>query len=96
MRRQLRPLEAQAVLAARRAAALPAIRATLAPAPAAKPDETTDWPAWLNWFRHQWLDHRPTALRSDQSARYHLLRLQAEALETEAAALQELLATAVD
>lgn len=96
LRRRLRPLEKQAVLAARRAAALPAVRAALPPAPATEPDIAIDWPAWLNWFRHRWLDHRSTTLRADQSAQYHLLRLQAEALETEAAALQELLKAAVD
>jgi DNA-binding XRE family transcriptional regulator len=92
-RRLLRPLEAQAAVAARWAAALPALRAALPPdpGPAAEPDPASDWPAWLNWHRHRWLDQRPTTLPPDQSARYHLLRLQAEALEAEAAALAALL-----
>ncbi|OON69687.1 helix-turn-helix domain-containing protein [Hymenobacter sp. CRA2] len=94
LRRQLRPLETQATVAARWTATLPALRAALPPdpGPAAKPDPATDWPAWLTWFRHRWLDQRCTALPPDLSARYHLLRLQAEALEAEAAALQALLA----
>jgi DNA-binding XRE family transcriptional regulator len=96
LRRLLRPLEAQAAVAARWAAALPALRAALPPAPAAEPDAATDWPAWLNWFRHRWLSQRLTALPADQSARYHLLRLQAEALEAEAAALAALLSPGAD
>ncbi|MCB2377099.1 hypothetical protein LGH70_05870 [Hymenobacter sp. BT635] len=43
------------------------------------------------WFRHRWLAQRPTALALELSSRCYLLRLQAEALETEAAALQALL-----
>ncbi|GAB3837684.1 helix-turn-helix domain-containing protein [Hymenobacter jeollabukensis] len=93
LRRQLRPLEAQAAVAARWAEALPAIRAALPPdpGPAAKPDPLMDRAAWHNWYRHRWLDLRPTALPPDLSAQYHLWRLQAEALETEAAALRALL-----
>ncbi len=93
LRRLLRPLEAQATVAARWAAALPTLRAALPPdpGPKAEPDAAADWPAWLGWFRHRWLDLRPTALRPDLSARYHLLRLQAEALEAEAAGLTDLL-----
>jgi DNA-binding XRE family transcriptional regulator len=93
-RRQLRPLEAQAATAARWAAALPALRAALPPDPgsAAEPNPATDWPAWLSWYRHRWLSSRPTALPPGLSARYHLLRLQAEALEAEAGALAALLA----
>jgi transcriptional regulator with XRE-family HTH domain len=95
LRRQLKPLEARAVLAARWAAALPGLRAALPPAPSTEPDPATDWPGVLNQYRHRWLARRPTALWPEQSAQYHLLRLQAEALETEAAALQLLLAQAV-
>ncbi|GAA4374897.1 helix-turn-helix domain-containing protein [Hymenobacter koreensis] len=93
LRRALRPLQAQATLAARWAALLPAIRAELPPdpGPAAAPNPATHWPAWLSWQRHRWLAQRPTALPPHLSARYHLLRLQAEALETEAAALRALL-----
>ncbi|GAB3833140.1 hypothetical protein [Hymenobacter jeollabukensis] len=96
LRRELRPLEEQAQQAGHWAAALPALRAALAPDPgpadADRPDIRVSRAAWLNWFRHRWLAIREPALRSDLSARYHLLRLRAEALETEAAALQELLA----
>lgn len=95
LRRLLRPLEAEAALAARWAAALPALRAALPPDPGphAEPDPTADWPGWLTWYRHRWLGHRATALPPARSARYHLLRLQAEVLEAEATALQALLAT---
>ncbi|MCC2547077.1 helix-turn-helix transcriptional regulator [Hymenobacter sp. BT175] len=93
LRAQLRPLEAQATVASRWAAALPALRAALPPDPglAAEPDPDTAWAAWLSWFRHRWLDLRRPVLPPDLSARYHLLRLQAEALEAEAAALASLL-----
>ena len=93
LRRQLVPLLAQAETAARWAAALPTLRAALPPdpGPAAEPDPAADWPAWLNWHRHRWLDQRLTQLPPDLSARYHLLRLRAEALEAEAAALAALL-----
>lgn len=93
LRRALAPLEAQAATAARWAAALPALRAALPPdpGPAAAPDPATAWPAWQAWHRHRWLDQRPLALPPDLSARHHLLRLQAEALEAEAAALAALL-----
>jgi DNA-binding XRE family transcriptional regulator len=94
LRRALAPLEAQAATAARWAAALPALRAALPPdpGPAHEPDAATAWPAWLTWHRHRWLAQRPTALPPDLSARYHLLRLQAEVLDAEAAALAALLA----
>ena len=93
LRRALAPLEAQAATAARWAAALPALRAALPPDPGpTAPDPAADWPAWQVWHRHRWLTQRPTALPPDLSARYHLLRLQAEALEAEVAALIELTA----
>ncbi|GAA3946566.1 hypothetical protein [Hymenobacter algoricola] len=93
LRRLLRPLTARAAVAARWAVALPALRAALPPdpGPAAQPDPARDWPGWLSWHRHRWLDQRPTVLPPHLSARYHLLRLQAEALEAEAAALAALL-----
>jgi transcriptional regulator with XRE-family HTH domain len=93
LRRLLRPLEAEATLAAHWAAAVPALRAALPPdpGPAHEPDATTNWLAWLTWHRHRWLAQRPTALPPDCSARYHLLRLQAEALDAEATALAALL-----
>ena len=94
LRRALAPLEAQAATASRWAAALPALRAALPPdpGPAHEPNAATHWPAWLTWHRHRWLAQRPTALPPDLSARYHLLRLQAEVLDAEAAALAALLA----
>lgn len=93
LRRQLAPLTTQAATAARWAAALPALRAALPldPGPQAEPDPATNWPAWLVWYRHRWLEQRPTTLPPGLAARYHLLRLRAEALEAEAAALVSLL-----
>lgn len=97
LRRELLPLEEQAQQAGNWAAALPQLRAALMPDPG--PDNKpvvsrANHAAWLNWFRHRWLDIREPALTSDLSAQYHLLRLRAEALETEAAALRALLAEA--
>jgi transcriptional regulator with XRE-family HTH domain len=98
LRRALRPLEAQAAYAARWRAALPALRAALPPDPGGEePPVHTGlgrWAAFLGWYRWRWLEQRPTRLSPADSARYHLLRLQAEALETEAAALETLLAGA--
>ena len=96
LRRALRPLEAEAAYAARWRAALPALRTTLPPDPGGEeppaPAGTGRWAAFLGWYRWRWLEQRPTALAPAEAARYHLLRLQAEALETEAAALAQLLA----
>ena len=96
LRRALRPLVAEAAYAARWRAALPALRATLPPDPGGEeppaPAGPGRWAAFLVWYRWRWLAERPTALAPADSARYHLLRLQAEALETEAAALVRLLA----
>lgn len=97
LRWELRPLEEQARQAGARVAALPALRAALDPDPGPENKPAVSRatrPAWLNWFRHRWLDEYFTALPADLSAQYHLLRLRAEALETEAAALQGLLAEA--
>ena len=95
LRRELRPLEAQAAYAARWRVALPALRATLPPDPGGEepPVHTGPgrWAAFLVWYRWRWLEQRPTTLSPAESARYHLLRLQAEALKTEATALQRLL-----
>lgn len=97
LRRALRPLEAEAAYATRWRAALPALRATLPPDPGGEeppaPAGPGRWAAFLGWYRWRWLEQRPTALAPAEAARYHLLRLQAEALETEAAALAQLLAT---
>ncbi|MDO7875290.1 helix-turn-helix transcriptional regulator [Hymenobacter sp. ASUV-10] len=86
-------LARQAQVAQRWAAALPALRAALPPdpGPQAEPDPAHDWPAWQAWYRHRWLAQRPTTLPPAASARYHLLRLRAEALEAEAGALAALL-----
>ncbi|GAA4025346.1 hypothetical protein GCM10022409_06670 [Hymenobacter glaciei] len=96
LRRALRPLEAEATYAARWRAALPLLRAALPPDPGGEEPPAHAgpgrWPAFLVWYRWRWLAERPTALPPADSARYHLLRLQAEALETEAAALASLLA----
>jgi hypothetical protein len=97
LRRALRPLEAQVAHAAHWRAALPALRAALPPDPSGDEPPPTPagvgrWTAFLVWYRWRWLEQRPTALSPAESARYHLLRLQAEALETEAAALEGLLA----
>ncbi|WP_046243369.1 helix-turn-helix domain-containing protein [Hymenobacter terrenus] len=96
LRRALRPLVAQATHAAHWRVALPTLRAALPPDPGGnEPPAHTGpgrWAAFLVWYRWRWLAERPTALSPDLSARYHLLRLQAEALETEAAALERLLA----
>jgi transcriptional regulator with XRE-family HTH domain len=95
LRRALRPLEAQTAYATRWRVALPALRATLPPDPGGEePPVATGpgrWTAFLGWYRWRWLEQRPTALSPAEAARYHLLRLQAEALETEAAALVVLL-----
>ena len=97
LRRQLRPLLAAAVYAGRWRAALPGLLAALPPplpdAPPGGPDPEGPggWAAYLAWDRPRWLARRPPALPPDQSARYHLLRLRAEALEAEAAALAGLL-----
>ena len=97
LRRALRSLEAEAAYATRWRAALPALRATLPPDPGGEeppaPAGPGRWAAFLGWYRWRWLEQRPTALAPAEAARYHLLRLQAEALETEAAALAQLLAT---
>ncbi len=96
LRRELRPLEAQATAARHWRAAVPAIQATLPPDPGgSEPPALPPGPArrvaFRTWFRWRWLALRPTTLPPDLSTRYHLRRLQAEALETEAAALAALL-----
>lgn len=79
LRRELRPLVQRAAYVRRWRLALPALLADL-PADA---DPTT----------RQWLLARPTALTPAEVARYHLLRRQAEALETEADTLTDFLAS---
>ncbi|WP_022823513.1 helix-turn-helix domain-containing protein [Hymenobacter norwichensis] len=89
LRRELQQLAAAAVKVRRWQAVLPGLLA----APALP---ETLLPAAEAHRARQWLLHRQqqtTALLNDSAwaARYHLLRLRAEALETEAAALVELL-----
>ena len=90
-RRALRPLVAEAAHAARWRAALPTLRAALPPDPGGNeppaPVGPGRWAVFLVWYRWRWLAECPTALPPGPAARYHLLRLQAEAFETEAAAL---------
>jgi transcriptional regulator with XRE-family HTH domain len=83
LRRQLRPLEARARYVARWQAALPALLATL------PPDAAADTPAEAR--RRRWIGERAAPLTAADAATWHLLRLRAEGLETEAAALAALL-----
>lgn len=79
LRRELGQLLEQATYASRWHHALPTLLA----------DASTAAPR-----TQAWLLRRPATTEADEAARYHLLRLQAEALETEAAALAALLAPA--
>ncbi|PJJ53028.1 helix-turn-helix domain-containing protein [Hymenobacter chitinivorans] len=98
LRYEMLPLEARAAVAARWARALPALLAPLPKADALAPPVLDATPAgqaaYRQWFQRCWLDTRPTALDPEALAQWHLLRLRAEALETEAAALEKLLAPA--
>ncbi len=91
LRWQLRALPEQAAVAARWAAALPALLAALPP-----PAPTHEAPATAEAVRlryvHGWLATAPLALPPDVLARWHLLHQRARALEAEAAALEGLLA----
>jgi len=89
LRRALRPLLARATYAQRWQQALPTL---LAEAPAADPSAPN--PEARARRAREWLESQPTALSADELAHYHLLRLQAEALEAEAAALAAPLAAA--
>jgi len=84
---RLRPLLARATYAQRWQQALPTL---LAEAPAADPSAPN--PEARARRAREWLESQPTALSADELVHYHLLRLQAEALEAEAAALAALLA----
>lgn len=90
LRWQLRPLAAQAQVVAHWAAARPGLLAALPPAP----DEPLTPEAVRLRYVHARLALAPDALPSAEVSRWHLLRLRAEALETEAAALAALLASA--
>ena len=92
LRLKLGKLTAQAVYASRWQQALPAVladldAATAIVAPTASPDEADTKAAIRRWVQTLARKFKPS-----HAARYHLLRLQAEAYETEAAALAELLA----
>lgn len=89
LRWRCRPLAAQAQVAAHWATARPALLAALPPAPAA-PD--THEAVRLRYV-HARLALAPDALPPAEVAAWHLLRLRAEALEAEAAALAALLAS---
>lgn len=98
LRHELRPLETQAAVAARWAQALPALLAPLPPADPTRPPVLNATPAgqaaYRQWWQRCWLEGRPTTLPPAALAQWHLLRLRAEALEAEAAALEKLLASA--
>ncbi|MCC2545604.1 hypothetical protein LJY25_04045 [Hymenobacter sp. BT175] len=85
LRWDMEPLVARAVYAARWQQALPTVLAELL-----APDSGTD-KAWLEDLR-PWLERLPNRFRPQHAADYHLLRLRAEALEAEAAAIDALLA----
>lgn len=98
LRRQLRSLQRQATYSQRWRAALPAIVAALpaALAPAAKAADAAGAPdpAPANdplARTHAWVQRHTTQLSPDDVAQWHLLRLQAAALEAEAATLTQLL-----
>ena len=90
LRRQLRHLARPAAHAHRWQQALPRLLA--APPDPQEPERAAHVRAWL--LRRQ--EQAAAALDGTASARHHLLRLQAEALETEAAALAALLPAPAD
>ncbi|WP_165903713.1 helix-turn-helix domain-containing protein [Hymenobacter gummosus] len=72
LQRELAPLEARAIQAARWQAARPAIQAALPPDPGGPeppdlPPGEARWAAYLTWFRHRWLAQRPGVLTPAQS-----------------------------
>jgi transcriptional regulator with XRE-family HTH domain len=88
LRYELRGLLPRVVVARRWQTALPALLAALPPA-APDPAPPGDWSRLT--YPRELAQLWATAFTPDDAARYHLLRLQAEALETEAAALAKLL-----
>ncbi|MBF9222083.1 helix-turn-helix domain-containing protein [Hymenobacter ruricola] len=90
LRLELGKLTARAVYASRWQQALPTILADLEAAAALLPPvpEEQDLGASIR----RWLPSFARRFKPSHAAQYHLLRLQAEAYETEAAALAELLA----
>lgn len=91
LRWQLRALPEQAAVAARWAAALPALLAALPPPPPEGEAPATAEAVRLRYV-HAWLATVPLALPPDVLAHWHLLYQRARALEAEAAALEGLLA----
>lgn len=92
LRLDLIKLTARAVYASRWQQALPTILADLEAAAALQPPVPEDED--LNASIRRWLPALGRRFKPSHAAQYHLLRLQAEAYETEAAALAELLANA--
>ncbi|MBO2009446.1 hypothetical protein [Hymenobacter negativus] len=92
LRLELMKLTARAVYASRWQQALPTILADLEAAAALLPPVPEDGD--LNASIRRWLPSLARRFKPSHAAQYHLLRLQAEAYETEAAALAELLARA--
>lgn len=90
-RRALRAYAARARYAARWRAARPALLATLPPVPATPPANPTYADLHATW-RRDWLLRQPTDLTPTEIAEWHLLRVRAEALEAEAAALAAIIA----
>lgn len=98
LRFELQALHQKAAVGLRWQVALPALLAALPPAAPDAPDlpapdaTPATRAAWLRLtYPRQLAQLWATAFTPDDAARYHLLRLQAEALEMEAAALAELL-----
>jgi len=86
MRLELRKLTARAVYASRWQQAMPTVLADLDAAPTIPQD------ADMRSTIRNWVQTLARKFNSSHAAQYHLLRLQAEAYEIEAAALTELLA----
>nr|WP_230687455.1 helix-turn-helix transcriptional regulator [Hymenobacter ruricola] len=89
LRYELQALHQRAAVGLRWQTALPALLAALPPA-APEPAPPGDWSRFT--YPRELAELWATAFTPDDAARHHLLRLQAEALETEAAALAALLA----
>jgi transcriptional regulator with XRE-family HTH domain len=103
LRYELLGLTQRAIQGQRWQLALPIVLAALPPAAPEAPDRPppdasrATLAAWARFTYPRLLVQQwATAFTPDDAARYHLLRLQAEALETEAAALAVLLANAGD
>ena len=88
LRYELRGLLPRVAVARRWQTALPRLLAALPPA-APDPAPPGDWSRFT--YPRELAQYWATAFTPDDAARHHLLRLQAEALETEAAALAVLL-----